>query len=104
MDHEIFPAARRSLLEIWHYSEQHWGESQADKYIRGLHEAISKAAGDKGSWRVLGQPELRDLYYIRYEKHFIFFRLLTTGVLGVISILHEKMDIPNRLREDKAGK
>jgi hypothetical protein len=39
-------------------------------------------------------------YFIRYEQHFIFFRALSPDAIGVISVLHENMNIPMRLRED----
>jgi plasmid stabilization system protein ParE len=40
------------------------------------------------------------VYFIRYERHFIFFRSLSADALGVIGVLHENMDIPMRLRQD----
>jgi len=40
------------------------------------------------------------MFYLRYRQHYIFFRVLSKGALGVLSILHEKMDLPARLRED----
>lgn len=46
-------------------------------------------------------PELtREAFFSRYEHHYVFFRVLDDGNLGVMSILHERMDIPARLRED----
>jgi plasmid stabilization system protein ParE len=44
--------------------------------------------------------ELSGVYFIRHQHHYVFFRELSSGELGVISILHENMDIPARLRED----
>jgi len=43
MRHKIYPAARRRIIEIWHYTDKTWGEKQADNYVRGLHQAIEKA-------------------------------------------------------------
>ena len=40
------------------------------------------------------------VFFIRYQHHYLFFRELSDGTLGVISILHENMDIPARLRDD----
>jgi hypothetical protein len=41
MQHKIYPAAHRRIIEIWHYTDKVWGEKQADKYIHGLYKAIS---------------------------------------------------------------
>ena len=40
------------------------------------------------------------VFFFRHQHHYVFFRELSKGSLGVISILHENMDIPSRLRED----
>jgi plasmid stabilization system protein ParE len=43
---------------------------------------------------------LKGVYFFRHRHHYVFFRELSKKRLGVISVLHEKMDIPARLRED----
>lgn len=88
------------MLEIWVYTQQTWGESQADSYIRGLVSAIHEAAKSQQRWRPVMDGGLPGVYFIRYERHFIFFRSLSADALGVISVLHENMDIPMRLRQD----
>ena len=97
---KIFTAAEERLLEIWDYTAETWGEEQADKYVRGLVETIEKKRGEPHCWRTVPDEELVGVFFIRYEHHFIFFRELSQEKLGVISILHESMDIPARLRED----
>ncbi len=97
---KIFLAAQERLLEIWDYTEQTWGEDQADKYVRSLVDAINKAQDESHRWRPVLDDALRGIYFFRHQHHFIFFRKLSKGALGVISILHEKMDLPSRLRED----
>jgi len=99
MKYRFSPAADKRQDEIWAYTVQTWGEDQAVRYIKGLHKAIQNAAADPKSWHKVNSPNFPNIFYIRYEKHFIFFRLLSDGVLGVIDILHERMDIPNRLKD-----
>lgn len=45
----------------------------------------------------------RSAYFGRYEHHYVFFRELKNGDLGVMSILHERMNLPVRLKEDLAA-
>ena len=104
MQHKIYPAARRRVIEIWHYKDNTWGEKQADKYIRGLYRAIEEAASSKHLWRKIEHAEMKGIYFIRYGRHYIFFRELSSGVLGVVNVLHENMDIPSRLKEELDGK
>ena len=100
MEVKFLPAAKNRLLEIWDYTERTWGESQADKYIRGLVAAIQEAADSRHRWRPVMDEVLPGVYFIRYERHLIFFRSLSADAIGVISVLHENMNIPMRLREE----
>ena len=100
MRHKIYPNARRRIIDIWHYTDKTWGEEQADLYVQGLYKAIEKAANNKHLWRNVKHPDLKDIFFLRYEHHYVFFRDLSKDVLGVINVLHESMDIPNRLKEE----
>ena len=103
MPHKIYPAARRRIIEIWRYTDKTWGEKQADKYIRGLYEAIDEIAIKKYLWRKIEHEDGVGIYFMRYEHHYVFFRELSKNELGVVNVLHESMDIPNRLKEDMNG-
>jgi len=100
MHPKIYPDARRRIVEIWHYTDKIWGEEQADRYIRGIYKAIEKASENKSLWRIVDHEEIRGIFFIKYEHHYIFFRELSEGQLGIVSVLYERMDIPNRLKED----
>ena len=100
MRHKIYPPARRRIIEIWHYTDKTWGEKQADNYVRGLHQAIENAAMNKYLWRKVEHEDVKGIFFVRYEHHYIFFRELSKDVLGVVNVLHESMDIPSRLKED----
>jgi len=39
------------------------------------------------------------LWIVRHEHYYIFFRELSGGVVGVITVLHERMDLPARIKE-----
>jgi len=97
---KVYQAAKERILEIWDYTERTWGEEQADKYVRGLVEAVNKVQGKRHRWRRMMDEALIGVFFIRYQHHYLFFRELSDGTLGVISILHENMDIPARLRDD----
>ncbi len=100
MRHKIYPAARRRIIEIWHYTDMTWGEKQADNYVRGLHHAIEKAAINKYLWRKIEHDDMKGIFFVRYEHQYVFFRELSKDLLGVVNVLHESMDIPSRLKED----
>jgi plasmid stabilization system protein ParE len=41
MKHKIFQTALNAIIEIWHYTDKHWGDDQADKYIRAYGDALN---------------------------------------------------------------
>ena len=95
----FLPPARDRLVEIWEYTSGTWSDKQADGYVDGLIATVQKLASTRDSWRPVKQRRFKGIYFIRYRHHFIFFKVMTDS-LGVISILHENMDLPNRLKED----
>ena len=101
--YRLYPRADKQQDKIWQYTFDLWSVEQADKYIHGLHKHFEKLASKEVPWRKLPQTKLplsKDAYFSRYQKHFIFFRELPNHNIGIISILHEVMDIPARLRID----
>lgn len=99
MAHKIYVSARRRLVEIWDYTEKTWGEEQADSYIKGLFADLDLIARRRSQWKTVQRSGFEGIYYAKYRRHFIFFRDLN-GELGVLTVLHESMDIPNRLLDD----
>jgi toxin ParE1/3/4 len=97
---KLYPAAKEQILAIWEYTERTWGEEQADRYVRGLVDAIHDAHGKRHLWRRVVDKRLTGIYFIRFQHHYLFFRELSCSSLGVISILHESQNIPSRLRQD----
>ena len=100
MQVEFHALAEARLLEIWSYTEENWGDAQADRYIRELMDAAHQLSDPVYAGRPVNDPELPGVYFIRYQHHFVFFRRLSKSKTGVINILHESMDIPARLKAD----
>ncbi|WP_395719016.1 type II toxin-antitoxin system RelE/ParE family toxin, partial [Prosthecobacter sp.] len=97
MPAKIYPAAQERLLEIWAYTEKKWSEKQADAYLRDLAAEIEAVSTQRHRWRPVLDAALKGVYFFRHRHHYVFFRELSKKRLGVISVLHEKMDIPARL-------
>ncbi len=106
MKYRFFPAADTAQDKIWDYTLNEWGEKQAKKYITELHDHLAKLADKETPWKQLPHnivvpADLKTkVYFSKYKHHYIFFRELSDGALGIMSILHEKMDIPVRLAQD----
>lgn len=102
----FFPPADKAQDDIWRYSCETWGEKQAEKYIKGLHHHLQLLSEKKKFWRSLPAnlvvpPDLKiEAYFSKYEHHYLFFRTLSAGQIGIMAILHESADLPVRLCDD----
>ena len=95
----IFLAAQARLAEIWEYTVEKWDEEQAEFYLRELGAAIREIPDRRQVWRSIKARRLPKIYFVRSGHHFIFFREVDGGI-AVISILHENMNMLQRVRED----
>lgn len=98
----ILSTARERLLDIWEYTCLNWGEEQADLYLRALLTHIESLGERTYSWKPVPYPECKGACFARHEHHYVFFRVLGNGDIGVITVLHGKMDLPVRFIEDLA--
>ncbi len=97
---KLSPKAREQLIHIWAYTQETWGEAQADQYIQGLYQALTELHANKILWRPLSDPKFAGVYFFRYKKHVIFFKLLASNAVGILTLLHERSDLPMRLLND----
>ncbi|MEZ5861602.1 MAG: type II toxin-antitoxin system RelE/ParE family toxin [Geminicoccaceae bacterium] len=94
-------AASHRLDEIYRYTRERWGTAQADRYITGLFEAFAKIEGHEVTSRPVPAAFGVDGYVFRYERHFVYWRRLANGDIGIVTpILHERMHQIDRFRED----
>jgi len=86
------------LTRIWNYTVEKWSENQADKYYLMLLENCNEVAFN---------PELGKNYSVVTEnllgfkegRHIIFYRRVEENKVEITRILHEQMDLKNRIRE-----
>lgn len=93
-------SASYRLDEIYRYTRDRWGAQQADRYVTGLFQAF-EGIGTHGtqSWPIPAAFGI-DGYFFHYEKHFVYWRRLSNGDIGIVTILHERMHQIDRFRED----
>lgn len=96
----IQEAASHRLDEIYRYTRDRFGTEQAERYITGLFAAFDKIE-TRG---VMSKPVPAEFgvdgYFFRYERHFVYWRRLSNGDVGIVTILHERMHQIDRLRQD----
>ncbi len=86
------------LYNIWHYTFEKWSENQADKY----YAIIKMSCNSIGENPEIGKEYEginRSLLGLKSEKHIIFYQQISSDRIEIIRILHERMDLKNRLTE-----
>ena len=98
----IQEAASHRLDEIYRYTRERWGVEQADRYITGLFAAFDRIETRGVTSKPIPAEFGVDGYFFRYERHFVYWRRLSDGDVGIVTILHERMHQIDRFREDFA--
>ncbi len=93
-------SAAHRLDEIYRYTHDTWGEAQAEQYIRGLFACFSAITEHRVPWRPIAAEFGVEGYVCRYEKHFMYWKELANGDVGIVTVLHERMHQIDRLRYD----
>lgn len=96
-------AAGRRIDQIFVHARDTWGQDQAEAYIRGLFVRFADIAARRVTWRDVPPEFGVDGFYTRYEHHYIYWRVLSDGAVGIVTILHERMHQIDRFREDMLG-
>lgn len=99
MDLKISNEAQIDLENIWHYTFKTWSKEQADSYFNLILGEIEYLAQNPSSG--IEYSHIRKGYYrSKVKSHFIFYRInLKENAIEIIRILHQQMDIENRLSE-----
>jgi len=102
--YRVLDAAGDRIDDIYRYIRERWGEAQADAYIRELFARFGEIAARKVPWRAIPAPFGIDGHVCQYERHFIYWKVLEDGTVGIVTVLHERMHQLGRLREDLEGR
>jgi toxin ParE1/3/4 len=86
------------LNNIWDYTFEKWSETQADKYYAMLKTScleIGKNSEIGKSYNEISE----NLLGLHVGRHIIFYNLINKKEIEIIRILHERMDLKNKLIE-----
>jgi toxin ParE1/3/4 len=94
----ISEKAIEDINNIWIYTAENWSVEQADRYYNLIYDEIEYIVKDFEMARDFGK--IRKSYkYSKVKSHLIFFKKDKMNEIQVVRVLHERMDIENRLAE-----
>lgn len=88
--------AINDLIDIWDYTAQEWSENQADKYYEAIKFTCKSIEKNPKVGKNYGEIS-KHLFGLKSGKHVVFYHQISEDEIEVIRILHEQMDLKNRL-------
>lgn len=90
--------AVEDLSEIWNYTFDFWSERQADIYYQMLLENCREIGKNPDVGKNY-EGIVNLLFGLRAGRHIILYRKVSANKVEITRILHEQMDLKNRLME-----
>jgi toxin ParE1/3/4 len=90
--------AKQDIEKIWLYTYENWSLEQADRYYNLILDEIEFIAENFESGKSVDY--IKKGYRASIVKsHIIFYKKSRNNIVEIIRILHQKMDIENRIDE-----
>ena len=91
----ISTKAISDLEEVWLYTVDKWSIEQADRYYNLIFDEIAFICKNPKAGKQM--EDVRKSYRAaKVKSHFIFYKV-ENDIVQIVRILHERMDIENRL-------
>jgi len=86
------------LNNIWEYTSVRWSENQADTYYAMLKLACQSIGENPGLGKQYHQISPA-VFGLIAGKHIVFYQMKDGDEIDIIRILHQRMDLKDRLTE-----
>ncbi len=97
--YKLTPAARNDIKQIWHYSVDTWGETQAAAFTTQLETRFDEIAENPFLGRA--RSDVAQGYRsLPCGKHVIFYTI-SNEIVEIIGIPHASMDVDHRLTDKR---
>ncbi|MBL1213003.1 MAG: type II toxin-antitoxin system RelE/ParE family toxin [Ignavibacteriae bacterium] len=95
---ELTNKAVEDLEKIWNYTYNVWSEQQADDFYEMLISKFQDIANNPKLGKNF-KGITPKLFGIKANRHIIFYRTINENYVEITRILHERMDLKNRILE-----
>ncbi|MDI1255440.1 MAG: type II toxin-antitoxin system RelE/ParE family toxin [Flavobacterium sp.] len=95
-NYRISKIALQDIDKIWLYTFENWSVNQANHYYRLIYQEINFIVEDFESGRDISKikPGYRQ---VKIKSHLIIYKMAEDDVIEIVRVLHQMMDIPNKL-------
>jgi toxin ParE1/3/4 len=97
MNYQISEKAIEDLEQIWLYTFENWSLEQADRYYKLIIQEIQYIAKHPESGKSIDFVR-KGYKVVKVKSHIVCYKS-TDEIVFVVRILHQRMDVENRLSE-----
>ena len=97
-EYSISEKALEDLNSIWIYTAENWSVEQADRYYNLIMDEIEFISDNYETIKDFGNVR-KNYRYSKVKSHLVFCKKGANEKMEVVRILHEKMDIKNRIND-----
>ena len=97
-NYKILTPAYAELDAIYDYTRDKWGIDQAEKYTGQMFDRFQDISDRHIPWRAIPSEFGVSGYYLRHEKHYMYWRARQDGGVSIVTILHTSMLQSDRLK------
>lgn len=98
MAYKISKKANTDINDIWIYTAENWSIAQADRYYNLLLDEIEYIDSNFEAGRNIENLKL-GYRSTKVKSHIIFYQRKKDNIIEIVRVLHQCMDIENRLEE-----
>lgn len=97
-EYTIHEKAIEDLNTIWFYTAENWSVEQANRYYNLIVDEIEYVSDNFLITKDFGH--FRENYrFSKVQSHLVFYKKIENKEMEVVRILHERMDLKNRISE-----
>jgi len=89
--------AVKDLEEIWVYTKQIWSTEQADRYYDLIIDEVEFISENPNLGRDINNIK-ENFRSTIVKSHVIFYKIEEDGVIVIVRILHQRMDVEARMK------
>jgi toxin ParE1/3/4 len=90
--------AKDDLETIWRYTNETWGEVQADQYVTALFERCLWLADNANVGKL--RADIKDNYRSFPQGSHVVFYIVREEAIDILGIAHKSMDILNYFEDE----
>lgn len=94
----ISEKALEDLNNIWVYTAENWSIEQANRYYNLIIDEIEYVSENFEATKDFGNIR-KNYKFSKVKSHLVFYKKTENTELEVVRILHERMDIKNRIND-----